>query len=452
MSKFTNSALDWLLLILEERFGHRFLLEQSPLGLKLSLDNMSQGYILFPKIEKAFHVSSSSFPCSQWDADEAGWVSVLELPLPAPCVSKLSDPLIDQKEDHFVINYDILGLTYWMLNRIEEIGRTDLDNHDRFPATASHAYKHGYLERPIVDEWLHVLGQVIQKTWPTLELKQHQFSMKVSHDVDAPSSYGFRSAKGMLKGLAGDLIKRRDVKSVLLAPFIRLSSMKQLHSKDPLNTFDWIMDESEKNNLISAFYFICGRTDPNKDADYEIEHPAIRHLMRRIHNRGHEIGLHPSYNSFQSPEIIQHEANRLRTVMEEENIIQDTLGGRMHYLRWEHPTTLQSWNDAGMTYDTTLSYAELPGFRCGTCFEYPAFNPITQKILQIRIRPLIAMECTVIAERYMNLGYSDEASMKFKLLIDACRKVDGCFTLLWHNSHFRSYKDKRLYTDIISNS
>ena len=59
-----------------------------------------------------------------------------------------------------------LGLTYWILARVEEIGRTDLDNRGRIPATASHAFKHGYLDRPVVDEWLHLLGRVIQRQWP----------------------------------------------------------------------------------------------------------------------------------------------------------------------------------------------------------------------------------------------------------------------------------------------
>ena len=450
MPKFTTSSLSWLILILEERFGHIFTLEQNQSGIKLSLTSKSQGYILFPKLEEGFHQSRSDLLCTQWDAKQAGWLSVLDQPLPVPCIGDLPEPLIEHKEDHFVINYDILGLTYWMLNRIEEIGRTDLDNHERFPATYSHAYKHGYLERPIVDEWLHILGQVIQRTWPALVLKQHQFSMKVSHDVDASSRYGFSSAKGLVRGIAGDILKRRDFKSALAAPLIRMRSGKQLHSADPFNTFDWIMQQSEKHNLVSAFYFICGRTDASKDADYEPEHKAIRQLMRDIHARGHEIGLHPSYNSFQSPEIIKREANRLRTMMQEEDIVQHDFGGRMHYLRWEHPTTLQAWNDAGMTYDTTLSYADLPGFRCGTCFEYPGFNPTTQQALQIRIRPLIAMECTVIAERYMGLGYTDAAVAQFERLKDMCRKVDGCFTLLWHNSHFVSQQDKILYTRVLN--
>ena len=67
---------------------------------------------------------------------------------------ELVSPPIEPRADRHVVHYDIIGLTYWMLARVEEIGRTDLDNHQRFPATSSHAYKYGYIDRPVVDEWL----------------------------------------------------------------------------------------------------------------------------------------------------------------------------------------------------------------------------------------------------------------------------------------------------------
>src|SRR5690554_345189 len=260
MSKFSTQALNWLSLILQERFGHAFTLTQAQNSLKLSLANSPLGYILFPKLETAFHESRSDLPCTQWNATKEGWVSVLDKPLPAPCVNELPYPLIESKEDHHIIHYDILGLTYWMLNRIEEIDRTDLDNHGRFPAIHSHAYKHGYLERPVVDEWLHVLGQVIQKQWPQVELKQHQFSMKVSHDVDRPTRYGFSSPKAIVRSVVGDVLKRKEFSALYKGPLIRLNTKTKLHPADNFNTFDWIMDVSEANNLSSAFYFICGRT------------------------------------------------------------------------------------------------------------------------------------------------------------------------------------------------
>ncbi|WP_202864199.1 hypothetical protein [Arsenophonus endosymbiont of Aleurodicus floccissimus] len=50
-----------------------------------------------------------------------------------------------------------------------------------------------------------------------------------------------------------------------------------------------------------------------------------------------------------------------------------------------------------------MSYADRAGFGCSTCYEYPVFNLITQRILDIRIRPLIVMECSVISAENIGL-------------------------------------------------
>ena len=448
MTLFTSQAMNWLCVILEERFGHSFMLIQDQNSLKLTLANSSLRYILFPELETAFHESRSDFPCTQWDATQESWVSVLDKSLPAPCVNELHYPLIEPKEDHYLIHYDILGLTYWMLNRIEEIGRTDLDIHQRFPAVSSHAFKYNYLERPIVDEWLNILGQVIQRVWPEVKLKKHGFHMCVSHDVDTPSLYAFQPWKNVFRMMAGHLLKRRDLKAFLQAPYIKLTSINTLSNLDPFNTFEWLMEKSEANNIKSAFYFICGRTDPGKDADYEIEHPIMRSLIKKIYKRGHEVGLHPSYNTYLKPHLIKQESMCFKKVCLESGIQQAFFGGRMHYLRWQHPSTMKSWADAGMSYDSTLGYADRPGFRCGTCFEYPAFNPVSQERISLRIRPLIAMESTFIEGGYMSLS-NTEISILLKRLKNLCSSVGGTFTLLWHNSSLTSDAHRELYEEAL---
>jgi peptidoglycan/xylan/chitin deacetylase (PgdA/CDA1 family) len=270
----------------------------------------------------------------------------------------------------------------------------------------------------------------------------------VSHDVDRPSRYGFRSLKPLIRAMAGDVLKYRNIKGALIAPWVRLNTRQQLHRADPFNTFDWLMDVSEANNLKSAFYFICGRTHPMKDADYEPEHPAIRNLMRRIHERGHEIGLHPSYGTFQKPGLIKQEAERLKRICAEVGIEQAEWGGRMHYLRWQQPNTLRAWADAGMDYDSTLGYADRPGFRCGTCHEYPAFDPAMQETLELRIRPLIVMEGTVLSPKYLALD-SAQATEKLIKLKTFCEKVGGQFGLLWHNSELYSDNLRNIYSEVL---
>lgn len=446
----SSSALAWLQTVLEERFGHRLTLEAQLGGARLALCLPGQERSITLALDGAtFTRADSDLPCAQWNASAEGWHPALGDPLPAPGAAQLAAPLITATDSgDWHIDYDILGLSYWVLTRQEEIGRTDLDNHGRFPATSSHAFKHGYLERPIVDEWLHILGQVMVRTWPGIALKQHQFSMKVSHDVDAPSRYGFRSVSGLVRAMGGDLLKRGSIWNAVRAPWIRLNTRDALHPIDPFNTFEWIMDLSDQRGLTSAFYFICGRTS-NMDADYEPEHSAIRALMCRIHQRGHEIGLHPSYGTYQKPELIAQEARRLRAVLAQEEIQQDALGGRMHYLRWEQPATLRAWADAGMAYDSTLGYADRPGFRCGTCFEYPAFDPVAQEGINLRLRPLVAMECSVIDPCYMALGQSEAARDKFLQLKESCRAVNGIFTLLWHNSRLVLNEERQHYAEII---
>lgn len=445
-AKVLEAKRQWLELLLRERFAP-----------ELSLDATEDGWVLcLPGADGVVRVfahasdfRASDTACAKWNAAGEGFNAPLNLALPAPGCAVLRQPLVDQNEKGWGLHYDVLGLTFWMLTRQEEIGRTDLDKRGRFPATASHAFKHGYLERPIVDEWLDILGQIMVRQWPGVGLTQHRFTTRVSHDVDNPSRYAFGGLVPLARVLAVDVIRRRDVRASLKGIALRARSRNALQPDDPANTFDWIMDQSDQRGLTSAFYFICGRTDRALDAQYEPEDARIRALMRNIHERGHEIGLHPSYKTYRDPPALAGEYRRLRRVCSAEGIEQPEWGGRMHFLRWDAAVTLRAWDDAGLDYDSTLSYADSPGFRCGTCFEYPAFDPVGNEALRLRIRPLVAMECTVIARRYLGLGDGEQAFAKFAALKNACRAVRGCFTLLWHNSHLESARHKALYSRVL---
>jgi hypothetical protein len=413
----------------------------------------AHGAITMPLIPLLYQLGTNpELPCRSIAVADQG-LGAIEPDLPAPGCSEHLPPLVTHSDAGIHLHYDILGLTYWMLARCEEVDPPAelLDNHQRFPATASHAFRHGYLERPIVDEWLGILRQVIERLWPRLPLVQPQFQVVVSHDVDAPSAYAFGRKRSLARAMAVDLLKRRDLAKAVSAPWIRLNSKHHLHPRDPFNNFDWLMDTSEAVGIRSAFYFICGRTNPSFDAQYEPEHPAIRHLMRRIHERGHELGLHPSYDTCSHPERIAREGQRLQRLCEEEGIGQFQWGGRMHFLRWQWPTTAYGWEQAGFHYDSTLSYADRPGFRCGSCHPYPMFDPVAQRPLRLIQRPLIAMECSVIAPRYLGLGYGPAALALFQRLKQHCQAVDGQFTLLWHNSHFTTAADSELYRQVFVN-
>jgi len=446
-------AITWLQQLLRDRIHPE---------LSLELDSTSNHWYLrcsgadctitMPLIPVLYQLGSNpQLPCSRIAVGDEG-IEAIEPDLPAPGCSEPLPPLVTHSEAGLHLHYDIPGLIFWMLARCEEVNPQEelLDNHQRFPATASHAFQHGYLERPIVDEWIGILRQVIRRLWPRLPLVQPQFQVVVSHDVDRPSAYAFGPRKRFLKNIAGDIFKRRAPKIALDRTIIRLASRHHLQSGDPFNTFDWLMDTSEAAGIRSSFYFICGCTNPIHDSQYKPEHPAIRHLMRRIHQRGHEIGLHPSYDTCAHSERIAREGHRLQRICTEEGIEQSQWGGRMHYLRWQWPTTAHGWEQAGFQYDSTLSYADRPGFRCGTCHTYTMFDPVAQRPLRLIQRPLIAMECSVIAPHYLGLGYGPASLALFHRLKQHCQAVGGQFTLLWHNSHFTTAEDRELYGQVVA--
>lgn len=420
--------------------------DQNQFQLKLGQKGITVCSEFFQSIENKNKNSFTDRVCSWWDSRESGW----DITLTNPIVPVLfGEPAVRESENHIHIGLDIFGSAFFMLTRFEEFHSNHRDQHDRFSSQKSMARKNGFLTRPVIDEYVEVLWAAMKKLWPNLARKPREFRTLLSHDVDRPSRFAFVSPRVVARRMLVDIVKRRDFGS-LAGPLVWRQSKKKLHSRDPYNTFDWIMDISEQHNVCSSFYFICGRTDPVYDAVYEIEHPAIRDLLQRIHARGHEIGLHPSYNTFRNPETIAREAKRLKTVCQQEGIKQSSWGGRMHYLRWSHPETLLGWQRAGMDYESTLGYADHPGFRCGTCFEYPAFNLKDLQVMKVRIRPLIAMEASVISAKYMNLGHSSAALHLFSELKGACKLVGGNFTLLWHNSEFEDQRKRNLYLDVLN--
>ena len=349
------------------------------------------------------------------------------------------------------LGIDIFGSVFFMLTRYEEYVLSLRDQFDRFPGSLSLASQENFLHRPIVNEYIEILWLHIKRLWPRLNRKTRDFQTYVSHDVDVPYKYTFSGIPYIVRHISADLIKRRS----FMQGLSNLRTWRQVHkgclAADPFNTFDWLMKLSEEYNLTSAFYFITACTDHRKEGAYDIYHPIICQLLRYIYQRGHEIGLHPSYNSYLSSAQTCKEFKILQAVCEKENIQQNLWGGRQHYLRWNNPRTWQNWEDAGLTYDSTLTFADMAGFRCGTCYEFPVYNLLTRKTLKLVERPLIVMESSVLDEWYM--GLKKDLSEAFNYIVSlkkTCRQYNGNFTLLWHNSRFEEPEYRNLYQQIIS--
>ena len=345
------------------------------------------------------------------------------------------------------IGIDIFGSAFFMLTRYEELINPILDSHTRFAGRSSIAHKQEFLERPIINEYLELLWGAMKKLWPSLERKERSYKLFLTHDVDHPAWVAGKSWKVVARNAAGDFMRRGSPRMAVTRLKARLKTGFHKNHDDPAFLFDYIMDLSERHNTKSAFYFIADQTAGEIDGYYSLDLPWVRELLKHIDFRRHEIGLHPSYRTYKSTTQIGKELDLLKNACCSESIEQDISGGRHHFLRWESPTTWQAWENVGLSYDTTVGFADKIGFRCGTCYDFPVYNIKTRKMLELRERPLIVMDGTLFD--YMRL--SDEEALERTIkLATLCKEHAGEFVLLWHNTELIFPQQKELYEAILN--
>lgn len=370
-----------------------------------------------------------------------------KLPVLSKVGTNREGPLISIDKNVITINFDLFGSAFYILNRMEEMDSNMLDEHGRFPATASHAYKNEYLHRPVVDEYAEILWHCIKLLWPSMEREKNKFEMKLTHDVDEPFEALFRPAWKMVRSFGSDIIRRRDITRAVNRSYLWGRVKCGDWKCDRAYTFDRIMDLGESVGCRDAFYFIPDCSG-EMSGDYCLDHRRMRALMKHIHERGHEIGYHGSYETYLDPAKTKAEVTLLKKIAAEEGIEQNVWGGRQHYLRWSASQTWRNYVEADLDYDTSLSFADAAGFRCGTCHPYHVFDVENSKVLPLKEYPLTVMECSVLSKNYM--GYSYEKALEYMLLLkNQCRKYGGTFVFLWHNSAFENEMDWELYRNVL---
>ncbi|MEA2320928.1 MAG: hypothetical protein QOD81_778 [Solirubrobacteraceae bacterium] len=344
------------------------------------------------------------------------------------------------------LGIDVLGTAFFMLTRYEEAVVTARDAFARFPAGASIAAREGFLGVPLLDAYLEVLWSALQRLWPRLARRRRRFQVALTHDVDRPLAFLGRRVPALVRQLAADALVRRD--AALAAQRVRswAAIPRGDYRLDPYNTFDFLMDVSERHAITSAFYFMASEHASVENGFYTLGHPWIRSLMTRIHRRGQEIGFHAGFHTYRDSHRTAQEFTRLRAAAEQLGIERDRWGGRQHYLQWHNPPTWANWERAGLDYDSTLGFADRVGFRVGTCHEFPTFDLGERRMLKVRERPLHVMDGTLF--EYMRLS-PDAAADAVLDLARQCRRYEGTLTLLWHNSFVPTATGRDWYASMV---
>jgi peptidoglycan/xylan/chitin deacetylase (PgdA/CDA1 family) len=325
------------------------------------------------------------------------------------------------------ITFDIIASLFFLLSRYEEFCSAERDAHGRFEAASSLATAEGFLDRPIVNEYLELLHSALSNMHPPLTSPRlwgaRDFSAVVSFDVDAPFKYG----RWSLVSLLGGMFKWGKNLREVIRSAIEASEVAAGRKPDPYFAFDYLMEQQKRFSAKATYFFLSERTS-RWDAKPQLERPEVLTLLRRLVEKGCEIGLHGSYRSCQSAEQLRREKERL-----EKAAGCAASGVRQHFLRLRVPQTWRFQEEAGLRYDATLGFADAEGFRAGVCLPYRPFDLEQNCERKIWVVPLCVMDATL--KHYRRLSPEEARERIFKI-IDTVKRHRGVFTLLWHNSSF----------------
>ena len=321
--------------------------------------------------------------------------------------------------------FDLPAAIFYLLSRYEEYLPNIKDQHHRFPANASLAFRNNFLHRPLVNEWMIWLRQALNHRFPQLDIPMPTYQFQPSFDIDFAWAYLHKKWYLSLGGIS---------RSFLRGQFTDLQARWNVFTQkaaDPFDVYPYLKRFHQEDSLQPLFFFLLG--DMGKyDRSISIKVPAFRELI--LETAAHfDVGIHPSYNSNGSKGQLEREVKRLHAITR-----QPVTLSRQHFLKLEFPNTYQNLIQIGIQADYTMGYAAQPGFRASVATPYPWYDLDKETSTELMIHPFQVMDVTL--KEYLKLK-PEEAIDRVKPLLQITKEVGGIFCTLWHNSSFSFIND-----------
>ena len=329
-----------------------------------------------------------------------------------------------------ICGIDVIASTFFMLTRWEEYVVKERDERHRFISEYSLAFRFGFLDRPVVNEYIEMIWNMLLKLGYSQPRRELSYQLIPTHDVDVPL---FSMMGGFWYKIRYILIRElRKEKNLLNALYTLIYIFKATLAdkgfwRDPYDTFEYLMDLSENYGAKSRFYFMSGGSASIDIPIYDVDRGFVEGLFEKIKERGHVIGFHPSSRTFDKPSMWKEEYKTLSNVSP-----LPVKSGRQHLLAFEVPHTWQIWEDNGLEEDMTMGYVDKSGFRCGICHSFSVYNILSQEKLHLKEKPLIAMEVSFVNYMKYSPERMEQAIFEY---IDIIKKYKGDFVILWHNNN-----------------
>ncbi len=357
----------------------------------------------------------------KYDISNVIWKDLEGISLPFLFDTDMENEVVSVVEDRVIINYDIIASSFFFLSNWQEWATNKKNNEiNRFPYDASIQFELNIIEKPVVNYYLSILKYAIEKAYNITLIPKEEFTTFVSHDIDACLS-------AWLQGSYRALLDKKPL-SVFKLLYLKL------FKEDAWFNFKEILAIERNLNIRSTFFFMSskGKKGNFRNSDYTVSRKKFKKVFQDIESNKSEVGLHGSFGTCNDESLYKNDLKKLEYKV---------IGNRFHFLEFDVEKTIPILEKSDIRFDSTMGFAEHPGFRNGICYPFYLYDiekDAPSTVLEI---PLILMDGTLQNKKYVNIS-RDKAVEYVLPLIQEVRKFNGVFSILWHNTHFSEYKFK----------
>ncbi len=314
-----------------------------------------------------------------------------------------------------VFAFDFLEAIFFHISRVEELDVKEELLNDRAQITEEELFsiKNRIEHYPVVDRLIALLKEIFLGDLPNVAT-----SLTFSHDIDFIRK--FKGPFSFSKKLIGTVLSRKNIKELLN----QKEALRKDKMDDPYNTFDKILTYRE--DVQKKIFFLMGGGHAY-DNVYELNDPIFKKAIKVCRERNYEIGVHPSFESWQDINLILREKERLEKYLGHSIKI-----SRQHYLHFDITRTPSLLLEAGIEEDFSLGFTKHVGFRCGTGFPYRLYDFEKEEESNLIECPLVFMDSSAI-----NQSKREETDLEILAQAFLLSNTNGThITLNFHNSRF----------------
>lgn len=331
--------------------------------------------------------------------------------------------------------FDLFAAAFYLISRYEEYLPFLPDEHGRFRAEDSMAYRQGFLSIPVIEAWALTLKDTLLLHFPMLVFAEKSYAYLPTFDIDQAYLYREKTLFQKCKTFAKSVLQLR-----LDAAMLQLQVLLGV-KKDPYDVYDQLIALHQQQEL--RIFFLLGDYGGN-DCSLAPSNPAFQQLIQKVANTV-QVGIHPSLLSNHKAALLKKEIGILQQLLKK-----TILHSRQHYLALSFPDTYRQLLKEGIQEEYSMGYASQVGFRASISSSFYWFDLAANQPTALRVHPFAVMDQTL--RHYLRLSPA-EGLMLCEVLIEEVKKVQGVFSTLWHNDSISDYNQwkgwKEMYLQLL---